>query len=117
MNKPIALAVSAVVVAASLVGLSAGNASANAACGSRAPADIDHSAYVTPLANANIRTGSGLSCTAVGVLTTVQKADYYCYTVGYTTPYTWTYLRDVTTGKTGWVRDDNLRGDGSLVPC
>jgi hypothetical protein len=117
MIKPIAFAASAVAVAAALVGLGATNASANAACGSAAPPDLDHSAYVSPLTNVDIHTGSDVNCTSIGLLTTAQNADFYCYTINYSSGHTWTYLRDVATGKKGWVRDDFLPHDGSLVSC
>jgi len=95
-------------LAASVVGLTATEASAGAACG-RAPAsDIDHSAYVTANVNTKIHTGSDIDCTAIGLLSAGDLADYYCYTVNQSSGYTWTYLRDVATGKKGWVRDDTL---------
>jgi hypothetical protein len=95
-------------LATSVVGLTATDASAGAACG-RAPAsDIDHSAYVTANVNTQIHTGSDINCTAIGLLSAGQRADYYCYTVNQSSGYTWTYLRDVATGKKGWVRDDTL---------
>jgi hypothetical protein len=94
-----------------------GSASASAPCGKTA-SDIDHSAYPTSTASAlNIRTGSSTGCTSIGSLLQGQKADYYCYTVNSSSGYTWTYLRDVATGKVGWVRDDSLPNDGSLVYC
>jgi hypothetical protein len=38
-------------------------------------------------------------------------------TYTYTYTYTWSYLRDIDTGKVGWVRDDLLPGDGSTFYC
>lgn len=64
---------------------------------------------------AKIRTGPSTRCTPVGEGFRTQLADYYCYTGG--EGGTWTYLRDVSTGKKGWVRDDLLEGNGSYVHC
>ena len=119
--KNLVLAVSVMTFAASVVGLTSSNASAGAYCG-RAPAsDIDHSDYVTADANTKIHTGSDVDCTAVGLLSAGQRADYYCYTINPSSNLTWTYLRDVATGKKGWVRDDTLpkvnNQHGSGVYC
>ena len=65
---------------------------------------------------ARIRTGSSTSCTAVGSIEPSHRLDYYCYTNG-DDGYTWTYLRDVTTGKRGWVRDHLLPNYGSGYHC
>lgn len=64
----------------------------------------------------NIRTGSSTSCTSVGQAQASHTLDYYCYTVG-NDGYTWTYLKDLSTGKLGWVRDDLLADDGSFYYC
>ena len=45
-----------------------------------------------------------------------HKVDYHCWKVG-SDGKTWTYVRDVNTHYAGWVRDDLLVGNGSLVPC
>lgn len=66
-------------------------------------------------AAANIRTGPSTSCTPVGGGYPGQGADYYCYVWG--EGGTWTYLRDISTGKSGWVFDELLTGNGSLVHC
>ena len=80
--------------------------------------DKDGSSWPTATTDAaNIRTGSSTGCTSVGYLLQGQKADYHCYTYNSTTDATWTFLRDVATGKTGWVRDDLLPGYGSTVYC
>jgi uncharacterized protein YraI len=86
-----------------------------AACGKTAP-DLDGRAYVTATTSAaNIRTGSSTSCLSIGSLVAGQRIDYYCFT--HTSTYTWSYLRDIDTGKVGWVRDDLLPGDGSTFYC
>ena len=65
---------------------------------------------------ARIRTGSSTSCTAVGTVEPSHRLDYHCWTRG-ADGYTWTYLRDVTTSRRGWVRDNLLPGNGSSYPC
>ncbi|MFI9012065.1 SH3 domain-containing protein [Actinosynnema sp. NPDC053489] len=74
------------------------------------------SAITGGTSGARIRTGSSTSCTPVGSLEPSHRLDYYCYTLG-NDGYTWTYLRDVTTGKRGWVRDDLLPNYGSSSHC
>ncbi len=44
-----------------------------------------------------------------------QRADYLCYAPG--DGGTWTYVRNVSTGDQGWVRDDMLPHYGSDVVC
>ncbi|MEO6086667.1 MAG: hypothetical protein ABIQ18_26495, partial [Umezawaea sp.] len=65
---------------------------------------------------ARIRTGSSTSCTAPGSIEPSNRLDYYCFTEA-NDGYTWTYLRDVTTGKRGWTRDDLLPNNGSYYHC
>jgi ABC-type cobalt transport system substrate-binding protein len=45
-----------------------------------------------------------------------HKVDYHCWTTG-SDGYTWSYVRDVNTHYAGWVRDNLLVGNGSLVHC
>jgi hypothetical protein len=117
MKKALIAAGATATFAAALFAGVTNTASANAPCG-KTVSDIDHSSYVTATASgANIRTGSSTGCTSLGLLLQGQRADYYCYTVNSTSGYTWTYLRDVATGKVGWVRDDSLPGNGSYVYC
>lgn len=116
MNKALTVAC-ATALFATLLTASASNASAYAPCGTTV-ADKDGSPWPAAVTSAaNIRTGSDTACTSVGYLLQGQKADYHCYTVVYATGLSWTYLRDVATGKTGWVRDDLLPGNGSHVHC
>jgi len=71
----------------------------------------------------NIRTGPGTNCTSVGLGYSSHSVTYYCYRVGDpvtfngATYYTWTYLRDNTTGVFGWSSDAFLGGLGSWTPC
>ena len=116
MNKALTIACTAVMFGTLLAG-SATSASAHAPCGTNV-GDMDGSSWPTGTASgARIRTGSSIDCTAVGTLEQGQRADYHCYTVNHSSGYSWTYLRNVSTGKTGWVRDDLLPGYGSHVHC
>ncbi|MCS7483325.1 SH3 domain-containing protein [Umezawaea endophytica] len=65
---------------------------------------------------ARIRTGSSTSCTAVGSIEPSHRLDFYCYTLG-NDGYTWTYLRNTSTSRQGWVRDDLLPNYGSSYHC
>jgi hypothetical protein len=62
-----------------------------------------------------LRSGPSNSCIQTGQGTHDQLAQYLCYTPG--DGGTWTFLRNVSTGDQGWVRDDLLGGTGSQVPC
>jgi hypothetical protein len=57
-----------------------------------------------------IRTGPHTSCTALGQGQLTHNVDYHCWAVGDTVNgwSTWTYLRDTTTGVSGWVSDSLL---------
>jgi hypothetical protein len=52
-----------------------------------------------------------------------HHVDFHCFTNGDKvtanghTTYTWTYLRDTTTGVSGWVADALLDGLGSGIAC
>jgi hypothetical protein len=87
-------------------------------CGSGAPPDIDHGSYHTAITADNVflRNGPYTACTAVAGARTSDVLDYYCFTYN-SYGNTWTYLRDVTTGYTGWVNDGNLRDGGSIYNC
>lgn len=66
-----------------------------------------------------IRRGPHISCTADGQAYTTHTIDYHCWDFGDSvtrngTVYTsWTYIRDVTTGVSGWVSDAFLVGGGA----
>ena len=78
----------------------------------------------------NIRTGPhnppGLSCTSLGQGQLTHNVQYWCFANGDTvtrgaeTWFTWTFLRDTTTGVQGWVSDayldfrDGTRGSNRL---
>ncbi|MEV1008858.1 SH3 domain-containing protein [Streptomyces sp. NPDC049881] len=102
-------------LAAAAVIAPATTASAHAACGTSV-GDRDNSTWVSSANGANIRTGSGTNCGARGVAYASHRLDYHCYTVG-NDGYTWTFVRNDTTGVTGWIRDDLLSDRGSNVPC
>lgn len=104
-----------VAVAASLpIALATTPASASASCGTTV-ADKDGSAWNKTADGANERSGSSTNCTVKGIAYNTQRLDYHCYTVA--GDYTWTYLRNDSTGVTGWVRDDLLSDYGSGVYC
>jgi hypothetical protein len=65
----------------------------------------------------NIRNGPSTACakTATGYKT--DKLTYHCYKYNEADGYTWTHLKDNTSGKSGWVRDDLLKNGGSGYYC
>jgi len=81
--------------------------------GTYVPPDRDSTVgdFVAP---ADIYPGFGRGCIPSRGLPG-HRADYYCYVRG--EGGTWTYLRNLTTGKRGWVQDDLLTGGGSSVLC
>lgn len=100
-------------------------ASARVGCGTRMP-DLDRRSYgrLFDANGVNIRTGPSTSCAILGRAYSSQRVDYHCWAVGQkVNGYdTWTYLRNVSTGKYGWVNDSlldlNPNGTrGSLVYC
>jgi hypothetical protein len=85
------------------------------ACGISYP-DKDFSGWVTfPVTTVTLRSGPSNSCIQTGQGIPGQRADYFCYAPG--DGGTWTFLRNVSTGDQGWVRDDLLAGNGSQVSC
>jgi hypothetical protein len=68
-----------------------------------------------PANTSTLRSGPSNSCIQTGQGVHDQRADYLCYTPG--DGGTWTFLRNTSTGEQGWVRDDQLPGYGSTVPC
>ncbi|GEJ99440.1 SH3 domain-containing protein [Streptomyces sp. NPDC003388] len=104
-----------VAVAASLpIALATTPASAAASCGTTV-ADKDGSAWNKTANGANERSGSSTGCAINGVAYSTQRLDYHCYTVA--GDYTWTYVRNDSTGVYGWIRDDLLSDYGSGVYC
>ncbi|MFR9780585.1 hypothetical protein ACL02O_31620 [Micromonospora sp. MS34] len=73
--------------------------------------------------NVNIRSGPHTSCTSLGYGQLSHYVDFHCYhsgdrvTANGHTTYTWTYLKDTTTGISGWVADALLDGLGSGIAC
>ncbi|PRY02303.1 SH3 domain-containing protein [Allonocardiopsis opalescens] len=88
---------------------------AHAPCGTAGP-NLDGTIGRTIQNNVNMRTGSSTGCTSVGQAQTSHQLIYYCYTVG-NDGYTWTYVRNVTTARNGWIRDDLLLNYGSWSQC
>jgi hypothetical protein len=118
MRKATRVALSAIAVGATaLVApvVTGGPALAHANCG-RTVGDLDGSSWPTGADDARLRTGSSTGCGSNGISYPAHRLDYHCYTVG-NDGYTWTYLRNDNTGRTGWTRDDLLPGYGSSVYC
>jgi hypothetical protein len=85
------------------------------ACGISYPAKDRSGFHTFPATTVTLRSGPSNSCIQTGQGTPGQLAQYLCYTPG--DGGTWTFLRNVSTGDQGWVRDDLLAGNGSQVPC
>ncbi|GAA4734774.1 hypothetical protein Prum_070530 [Phytohabitans rumicis] len=67
----------------------------------------------------NIRSGPGTNCVSHGLGYSSHSVTYRCWTVGDNVGghTTWTYLRNNTTGVTGWVSDQFLSSYGSAYHC
>jgi hypothetical protein len=90
-------------------------ASNTVACGISYP-DKDHHGWANfPANTVTLRSGPSNSCIQKGQGLHDQRADYLCYTPG--DGGTWTFVRNVSTGDQGWVRDDQLPHYGSDVVC
>ncbi|WP_033310122.1 SH3 domain-containing protein [Streptomyces iakyrus] len=117
MKRRIAAVVPALAAVAMAVPLALSTpATAAASCG-RTASDMDSSAWNRTANGANERSGSSTSCASNGIAYNTHRLDYHCYTRIGNTSETWTYLRNDTTGTSGWVRDDLLSDGGSLVYC
>jgi hypothetical protein len=104
-----------------------------AVVGAAAPASASCSHYHTNIdggrgqlfnaTNVNIRSGPHTSCGSLGYGQLSHSVDFHCYTSGDRvsanghTTYTWTYLKDTTTGVSGWVADALLDGLGGGIAC
>jgi hypothetical protein len=73
--------------------------------------------------NVNIRSGPHTTCGSLGYGQLSHSVDFHCYTNGDKvsanghTTYTWTYLKDTTTGVSGWAADALLDNLGSSIAC
>ncbi|MBB5112832.1 SH3 domain-containing protein [Micromonospora echinospora] len=73
--------------------------------------------------NVNIRTGPHTTCASLGYGQLNHNVDFHCFgsgdrvTANGKTTYTWTYVRNVTTGVSGWVADALLDNLGGNVAC
>jgi hypothetical protein len=65
----------------------------------------------------NIRNGPATACATTGSGSKSHKLTYHCYKYNSADGYTWTHLKDITTGKSGWARDDLLKNGGSSYAC
>ncbi|MFD6170379.1 SH3 domain-containing protein [Streptomyces coeruleorubidus] len=117
MKRRLAAVVPALAAVAMAVPLALSTpASAAASCG-RTASDMDSSSWDRTANGANQRSGSSTGCAILGIAYNTHNLDYHCYTRIGNTSETWTYLRNDTTGTTGWVRDDLLNDGGSLHYC
>ena len=85
------------------------------ACGVSYASEDSSAATNFPANTVTLRSGPSNSCIQTGQGTHDQLAQYLCFTSG--DGGTWTFLRNVSTGDQGWVRDALLAGNGSQVPC
>jgi len=98
--------------------------SAAVRCGTGAP-DLDGRSYgkLFDRDGVNLRNGTSTSCASSGLGYRGHQVDYHCWNYGQMVNGwdTWTYLRDITIGKYGWVNDSlldkNAGTRGSLVKC
>jgi hypothetical protein len=83
-----------------------------------APRDKDGSAWgkYFKVNGVNMRRSPSTQSQICGQGQKSHRVDYHCYTFG-RDGRTWSYVRDVNTHYAGWVRDDLLKGYGSLVRC
>ncbi|MBV8995732.1 MAG: hypothetical protein JO287_18995 [Pseudonocardiales bacterium] len=93
----------------------AAGTSTSIACGISYPAEVSSARTNFPANTVTLRSGPSNSCIQTGQGTHDQLAQYVCYRPG--DGGTWTFLRNVSTGDQGWVRDAVLGGNGSQVPC
>ncbi|MFJ6569217.1 SH3 domain-containing protein [Streptomyces sp. NPDC091292] len=92
-------------------------ADAHAACGSRRPPNLDATPISSKGHGINMRSGSSTACAITGEIFGTHQVDYYCWTTGSPSGYTWTYAGNVTASYAGWMRDDLLNDGGSKVWC
>jgi uncharacterized protein YraI len=79
--------------------------------------DKDGSTWRATGAGGNMRTGPSTACAIVSKASSGHRLDYHCFVYNEFEGFIWTYLRDDSTGKYGWVRYDVLSDGGSLVHC
>lgn len=108
-------ALAALAVPAALI-VTAGPASAAAACGTAGRYLDGTTVRMAAGVAANMRTGSNTGCNVTGWADHQDQLVYYCYTRN-SNGSTWTYVRNVTDGKLGWVSDHLLPNNGSYVGC
>ena len=104
-------------VATSVLGTTTPAHAATYGCGSNA-SDVDHGTYRKTFTGNDygIRSGPYAECYLIAYSFVSDTLDYHCFTVN-SYGYGWTFLRDVSLGVTGWVKNDHLTDGGSTVPC
>ena len=78
-----------------------------ALCGRQPAANQNLAGHFTG-GGVRLRTGPSLTCTVKGLGYPADAVVYRCWAWG--DSFSWTYLTDVSTGVTGWVRDDQITG-------
>ena len=124
MRKISSIGAAVVLTVASAGAVVAGSAGpARAGC-SHAHSNVDGKfGQLFNATNVNIRTGPHTTCASLGYGQLSHTVDFHCFasgdrvTANGKTTYTWTYLRDVTTGVSGWVADALLDNLGGNVAC
>ncbi|WFE39420.1 hypothetical protein [Micromonospora sp. WMMD998] len=110
-------------VAAAGVAVVGAGAPASASC-SHSHSNVDNKfGQLFNATNVNIRTGPHTSCGSLGYGQLSHGVDFHCFASGDRvsangrTTYTWTYLKDTTTGVSGWAADALLDNLGANVAC
>lgn len=86
-------------------------------CGRSAPPDLDTSGGHRTVVVADVRVGSSTRCAIAGRSFPSEYLDYHCYALDINLKATWTYVVNVRTRVSGWIRDDMLNDGGSRIWC
>jgi hypothetical protein len=108
----------ALAAAATVVPLTGGQPAAAAACNVTPGTNVPQAGAFL-YEGVNIRSGAGTNCVSRGLGYSGHSVTYRCWAWGDNVGghSTWTYLRDNTTGVSGWVSDQFLSGYGSNYQC
>ncbi|MET8065796.1 hypothetical protein ACFYON_21225 [Micromonospora sp. NPDC005686] len=124
MRKISSIGAAVVLTATSACAVVAGTAGPASAGCSHSHSNVDSKfGQLFNATNVNIRTGPHTTCASLGYGQLSHTVDFHCFASGDRvsanghTTYTWTYLRDVTTGVSGWVADALLDNLGGNVAC
>lgn len=103
-------------VAAASAAPSASDSDARVNCGWNTHPDKYHRGGVSFGKGTYIHMGPYLACTRVGQGFPKHRIDVHCGVYN-SKGVPWVYVRDVSTGKNGWVRASALRGAGTIPNC